>query len=79
MDFFVFVVGTIRVACSLDLNAVRDIIHLDGVAVDDRPVLLEVLRGEAALVNDFHLLHNCALPGFTSTYRIDQKLNHEFP
>ena len=36
--------------------------HLDGVAVDDRPVLLEVLRGEAALVNDFHLLHNCALP-----------------
>ena len=62
MDFFVFVVGTIRVACSLDLNAVRDIIHLDGVAVNDRPVLLEVLRGEAALVNDFHLLHNCALP-----------------
>ena len=36
--------------------------HLDGVAVDDGPVLLEVLGGEAALMNDLHLLHDRALP-----------------
>ena len=36
--------------------------HLDGVAVDDGPVLLEVLGGEAALVDDLHLLHDRALP-----------------
>ena len=36
--------------------------HLDGVAVDDGPVLLEVLGGEATLVDDLHLLHDRALP-----------------
>ena len=41
--------------------------HLDGVAVDDRPVLLEVLGGEAALVDDLHLLDNCTLAGLSST------------
>ena len=34
---------------------------LDGVAVHHWPVLLEVLAGEATLVDDFHLLHNCTL------------------
>ena len=45
--------------------------HLDGVAVDDGPVLLEVLWGEAALVDDLHLLHDGALPRLTRTW--DQK------
>ena len=39
---------------------------LDGVAVDDGPVLLEVLRREARFVNDLHLLHDRRLPGFSS-------------
>ena len=34
---------------------------LDGVGVDYGPVLLEVLAGEAALVDDLHLLDNCTL------------------
>ena len=41
--------------------------HLDGVAVDDRPVLLEVLGGEAALVDDLHLLHDRALARLSRT------------
>ena len=43
-------------------NKILQMAHLDGVAVDDGPVLLEVLGGEAALVNDLHLLHDRALP-----------------
>ena len=41
--------------------------RLDGVAVDDRAVLLEVLAGEAALVDDFHLLDNCTLTRLSSS------------
>ena len=40
---------------------------LDGVAVDDRAVLLEVLAGEAALVDDLHLLHNGTFTGLSSS------------
>lgn len=36
--------------------------RLDGVGVHHRPVLLVVLRGEALLVNDLHLLDDGALP-----------------
>ena len=38
---------------------------LDCVAVHHRPVLLEVLRREAALVDDLHLLHDRRLPGLS--------------
>ena len=40
---------------------------LDGVTVDHRTVLLEVLAGEAALVDDLHLLHNGALTRLSSS------------
>ena len=40
---------------------------LDGVGVDDGPVLLEVLRREAALVDDLHLLHDRRLSGLSGT------------
>ena len=40
---------------------------MDGVAVDDGPVLLEVFGGEAALVDDLHLLHDGALPRLART------------
>ena len=42
--------------------------YLDGVTVDDRPVLLEVLGGEAALVDDLHLLDDGALAGLARTW-----------
>ena len=41
--------------------------HLDGVAVDDGPVLFEVLGSEAALVDDLHLLHDRTLPRLPRT------------
>ena len=40
--------------------------RLDSVAVDDWPVLLKVLAGEAALVYDLHLLDYRALPRLSS-------------
>ena len=48
--------------------------RLDGVAVNDRAVLLEVLAGEAALVDDLHLLHNGALAGFSSAWKENKVL-----
>ena len=51
--------------------------RLDGVAVDDWAVLLEVLAGEAALVDDLHLLHNGALPGLSSAWKENKVLVDE--
>ena len=45
----------------------RKMSHLDGVAVDDGPVLFEVLGSEAALVDDLHLLHDRTLPRLPRT------------
>ena len=42
--------------------------YLDRVTVDDRPVLLEVLGGEAALVDDLHLLDDGALARLSRTW-----------
>jgi hypothetical protein len=43
---------------------------VDGVAVYYGSECHELLRGEAILVNDFHLLYDCGLSGFAGTWAL---------
>ena len=44
--------------------------RLDGVTVDNWAVLLEVLAGEATLMDDLHLLHNGRFTRFSSSCKV---------